>query len=57
MRDKFLAAAQKAAADTRTHGLTVEKEAIEVLKTKGVTVNDVERPNSASAPRRAPRTS
>lgn len=43
VRDKFLAVAQKAAADTRTHGLTVEKEAIEVLKTKGVTVNEVDK--------------
>ncbi|MGI8526633.1 MAG: TRAP transporter substrate-binding protein, partial [Pseudolabrys sp.] len=39
-RDGFLAAAQKAAIDTRTHGLAVEKEAIDVLKTKGVTVNE-----------------
>jgi tripartite ATP-independent transporter DctP family solute receptor len=43
VRDKFLAAAQKAAADTRTHGLAVEKEAIDVLKTKGVAVNDVDK--------------
>jgi tripartite ATP-independent transporter DctP family solute receptor len=38
LRDGFLDAAQKAAIDTRTHGLAVEKEAIEMLKEKGVTV-------------------
>src|SRR5476649_639450 len=32
LRDSFLAAAQKAAIDTRTHGLTVEKEALVLLK-------------------------
>ncbi len=39
-RDAFLDAAQKAAADTRAHGLAVEKEAIDVLKEKGVTVGE-----------------
>jgi tripartite ATP-independent transporter DctP family solute receptor len=38
LRDGFLAAAQKAAADTRAHGLAVEQEAIEALKGKGVSV-------------------
>lgn len=38
LREGFLDAAQKAAVDTRAHGLAVEKEAIEVLKQKGVTV-------------------
>ncbi|MBV9260159.1 MAG: TRAP transporter substrate-binding protein [Pseudolabrys sp.] len=40
LRDKFLAVAQKAAADTRTHGLAVEKEALGVLKEKGVSINE-----------------
>jgi tripartite ATP-independent transporter DctP family solute receptor len=43
VRDKFLAATQKAAADTRAHGLAVEKEAIDVLKSKGVAVNEVDK--------------
>ena len=38
LRDGFLDAARKAAADTRTHGLAVEKEALASLKEKGVTV-------------------
>jgi TRAP-type C4-dicarboxylate transport system substrate-binding protein len=42
-RDGFLAAAQKAAADTRAHGLAVEKEALEVLKSKGVAVSECDR--------------
>jgi TRAP-type C4-dicarboxylate transport system substrate-binding protein len=42
-RDGFVAAAQQAAADTRTHGLAMEKEAIDVLKEKGVTVNECDK--------------
>jgi TRAP-type C4-dicarboxylate transport system substrate-binding protein len=42
-RDGFLDAAQKAAADTRTHGLAMEQDAINVLKEKGVTVSDVDK--------------
>jgi tripartite ATP-independent transporter DctP family solute receptor len=42
-RDKFLAAAQKAAIDTRAHGLAVEKEAVDELKSKGVTVNECDK--------------
>ena len=38
LRDGFIDAAKKAAVDTRAHGLAVEKEALETLKTKGVTV-------------------
>jgi tripartite ATP-independent transporter DctP family solute receptor len=38
LRDGFLDAARKAAADTRVHGLAVEKEALATLKEKGVTV-------------------
>ena len=43
LRDPFLAAADQAAIATRAHGLAVEKEALEVLKTNGVTVNEVDR--------------
>src|ERR1700685_332619 len=38
LREGFLDAAHKAAADTRTHGLAVEKEALALLVDKGVTV-------------------
>ena len=38
LRDGFLDAAQKAATDTRAHGLAVETEALAALKDKGVTV-------------------
>ena len=38
LRDGFVDAAQKAAIDTRAHGLTVELEALAALKDKGVTV-------------------
>src|SRR5580698_1907839 len=38
IRDGFIDAAKKAAADTRTHGLAVEQEALDFLKDKGVTV-------------------
>jgi TRAP-type transport system periplasmic protein len=40
LREGFLDAAKKASLDTRTHGLAVEKEALELLKSKGVTVID-----------------
>src|SRR5246500_913687 len=43
LRDGFLDAAQKAAADSRTHGLAVEKEATAALVEKGVTVVEVDR--------------
>jgi TRAP-type C4-dicarboxylate transport system substrate-binding protein len=43
LRDGFLAAAQKAAADTRVQGLAVEQEALGVLKEKGVTVVDCDK--------------
>jgi TRAP-type C4-dicarboxylate transport system substrate-binding protein len=43
LRDGFLDAAAKAAADTRTHALAVEQEAIGVLKQRGVTVIDCDR--------------
>ncbi|MBV9523445.1 MAG: TRAP transporter substrate-binding protein, partial [Alphaproteobacteria bacterium] len=38
LREPFLDAALKAAAETRTHGLAVEKEALDVLGQKGVAV-------------------
>jgi TRAP-type C4-dicarboxylate transport system substrate-binding protein len=38
LRDPFLAAAAKAAAETRTRGLEAEKEALDALKQKGVTI-------------------
>jgi tripartite ATP-independent transporter DctP family solute receptor len=43
MRDAFIDVARKAAADTRAHGLAVEKEALSQLKDKGVTVIDCDR--------------
>ena len=43
LRDAFIAAAKSAAADTRAHGLAVEKEALELLSQKGVTVVDCDR--------------
>src|SRR3954466_1841054 len=43
LRDAFLDAAGKAAADTRAHGLSVEKEALVLLKEKGVTVQDCDK--------------
>src|ERR1700753_564881 len=43
LRDSFLAAAAKAAAATRTRGLEAEKEALEALKQKGVTVAECDR--------------
>src|SRR3954463_12524347 len=43
LREGFLDAAKKAAADTRTHGLAVEKEALFALTEKGVTVAECDR--------------
>src|SRR5262245_49435033 len=43
LRDAFVDAAQKAAADTRTHGMTVEGEAKKVLQEKGVAINTVDK--------------
>jgi tripartite ATP-independent transporter DctP family solute receptor len=38
LREGFLDAAKKAAADTRSHGLEMEKEALKTLADKGVTI-------------------
>jgi TRAP-type C4-dicarboxylate transport system substrate-binding protein len=43
LRDSFLEAAAKAAADTRTRGLEAQKEALEALKDKGVTIIPVDK--------------
>jgi tripartite ATP-independent transporter DctP family solute receptor len=43
LREGFLDAAQKAAADSRAHGLAVEKEALATLMEKGVTVVDCDK--------------
>jgi TRAP-type transport system periplasmic protein len=43
LREGFLDAATKAGADTRTHGLTVEKEALATLVEKGVNVVECDR--------------
>jgi tripartite ATP-independent transporter DctP family solute receptor len=43
LRDAFIDAAQKAAADTRTHGMTVEKEALKLLQEKGVAINECDK--------------
>ena len=43
LREGFLDAAKKAAIDTRTHGLAVEKEALAALTEKGVTVAECDR--------------
>lgn len=43
LREGFVDAAQKAAAATRVHGLAVEKEALDVLTQKGVTIIDCDR--------------
>jgi len=43
LRNGFLDAAQKAAIDTRAQGLAVEKEALEVLQQKGVTVGECDK--------------
>ena len=54
LREGFLDAAQKAAADTRSHGLTVEKEALALLADKGVSI--VECDKEAFRKRVAPQT-
>jgi TRAP-type transport system periplasmic protein len=43
LREGFLDAATEAGADTRTHGLAVEKEALATLAEKGVTVVECDR--------------
>ena len=43
LRDSFLEAAKKAAADTRIRGLEAQKEALEALKDKGVTIIPVDK--------------
>jgi tripartite ATP-independent transporter DctP family solute receptor len=43
LREGFLDAAKKAGADTRAHGLAVEKEALALLADKGVTVVECDR--------------
>ena len=43
LREAFLDATTKAAVDTRAHGLAVEKEALALLKDKGVTVMDCDK--------------
>jgi TRAP-type transport system periplasmic protein len=43
LREAFVDVAKQAAADTRVHGLNVEKEALAQLKEKGVTVIDCDR--------------
>lgn len=43
LRDGFLDAAKKAAADTRAHGLMIEKEAQDILVSKGVTVTECDK--------------
>ena len=43
VRERFLDAANKAAVDTRAHGLAVEKEALDTLVSKGVQVEKVDR--------------
>jgi len=43
LREGFLDAAKKAGADTRAHGLAVEKEALALLVEKGVTVVDCDK--------------
>ena len=43
LRDAFIDAAQKAAADTRAHGMAVEGEAKKLLQEKGVAINEVDK--------------
>ncbi|MBI0537179.1 TRAP transporter substrate-binding protein [Roseomonas sp. KE2513] len=43
LRERFIDAAQKAAVETRAHGLAVEKEALGLLREKGVTVIECDR--------------
>ncbi len=54
LREGFLDAAQKAAADTRAHALVIEKEALEVLAQKGVSI--IECDNEAFRKRVLPQT-
>src|SRR5471030_456549 len=43
LRDAFLDATQKAAADTRAHGMGVEGDAKKILQEKGVAINEVDK--------------
>jgi tripartite ATP-independent transporter DctP family solute receptor len=43
LRDRFLEAVGQAAADTRTHGLAVEQEALALLKDKGVSIMECDK--------------
>jgi TRAP-type C4-dicarboxylate transport system substrate-binding protein len=43
LRDAFIDAAQKAAVDTRAHGMAVEGEAKKLLQEKGVAINEVDK--------------
>ena len=43
LRDRFLDAARRAAVDARAHGLEVEKEALGILRERGVTVVECDR--------------
>jgi TRAP-type C4-dicarboxylate transport system substrate-binding protein len=43
LRDKFLEAVSQAAADTRTHGLAIEQEALALLKDKGVSIMECDK--------------
>ncbi len=43
LRDAFADAAQKAAAETRAHGMAVEGEAKKLLQEKGVAINEVDK--------------
>ena len=43
LRDAFIEVAQKAAADTRAHGMAVEGEAMKLLQEKGVAINQVDK--------------
>jgi len=54
LRDSFVAANEKAATDTRAQGLAVEKEALDLLKAKGVSINDCDK--AAFQKRVAPQT-
>jgi len=43
LRDAFIDAAQKAAVDSRKHGLAVEQEALGLLREKGVTISQCDK--------------
>lgn len=43
LRDAFIDAAQKAAVDTRAHGMAIEGEAKKLLQEKGVAINEVDK--------------